>query len=347
MLLMGEAWSSLPGVVVGLVTAGMLLLAGAILALWLLRRGVTIDESQLHAQRLQRMAGGLFKWTHGFAADVSQHRSKLDELASRFEDAASARTQLPESKALEFYAEMVAANKQLRQRLQQAEDALKKQSDEISSYLTEARTDALTGLANRRAYDDELDRRFAEWKRYRTPISILLIDIDNFKSLNDRYGHLAGDEVLATVAQRLKETLRESDFAARFGGEEFAVVLPSTVLSDGGLAAARVRCAVEQAPFVYEEEKMQATISCGVAQAVEGETANEMVRRADKALDTAKNAGRNRCYLHTGGQVVPVPGDPECSTPVEPPRDEHDLGRMCADLRKRVLEVATDTSGPP
>src|SRR6185295_20304286 len=95
-------------------------------------------------------------------------------------------------------------------------------------HAADARTDALTRLANRRAFDDELERRFNEWKRLRVPYTLLMADVDHFKKFNDTHGHQAGDEVLKGVAKTLKDTMREMDFVARYGGEEFAAVLPVT-----------------------------------------------------------------------------------------------------------------------
>ena len=102
-----------------------------------------------------------------------------------------------------------------------AEETLREQSEELEAVVTQAHTDSLTGLPNRRSFDAELDRRLAEFRRKGTPLSILLIDVDHFKNFTDQYGHLVGDRVLRLVAQTLQESTRDSDLATRFGGEEF------------------------------------------------------------------------------------------------------------------------------
>src|SRR6185503_7619557 len=106
------------------------------------------------------------------------------------------------------------------------------------------RTDALTGLANRRAFDDELNRRFAEWQRRKTMFSLLILDVDHFKKFNDTHGHQAGDAVLTGVAATLRQTFREMDLVARYGGEEFAAILPVTNLTEALRAAERARAAI-------------------------------------------------------------------------------------------------------
>ena len=115
---------------------------------------------------------------------------------------------------------------QLQNRLAQAEKQIAAQAADLRSYETEARTDSLTGLANRRAFDDEMQRRFAEWQRRRTPFSLMILDIDHFKQFNDSHGHPAGDEVLRNVGKVLVKTARQMDLPCRYGGEEFAVILP-------------------------------------------------------------------------------------------------------------------------
>jgi diguanylate cyclase (GGDEF)-like protein len=167
---------------------------------------------------------------------------------------------------------------------------------------TDTLSDALTGVANRRAFDYELDRRLTEWMRARTPVSLLLLDIDHFKRLNDTYGHQAGDAVLREVAQRITGDCRETDLVARYGGEEFAVVMPNTPSTEAMKVAERVRCSIESSRFEVGELSVKATISIGLAQVIRAEDRQALVQRADSALYTSKQEGRNCSHYHDGHQ---------------------------------------------
>ncbi|MGS2722395.1 sensor domain-containing diguanylate cyclase [Porticoccus sp. GXU_MW_L64] len=152
-------------------------------------------------------------------------------------------------------------------------------------------SDELTGLRNRRAFEQELKREFAIYKRYEAPLSVLLLDLDNFKNINDNYGHQIGDKALKTVAQLMLPVVRDSDLLARYGGEEFAVLLPNTTRAAACQAAERIRRAVSSNYCCPQE----LTVSIGVASA-EPTTQNmaQLVKQADDALYRAKNEGRNR-----------------------------------------------------
>ncbi len=154
-----------------------------------------------------------------------------------------------------------------------------------------ALTDSLTGLANRRGAQLATRREVARALRHRGPVSFLLVDIDDFKLVNDTRGHAVGDEVIQGVAHALSSTLRESDVAARWGGEEFLAVLPDTDQPSARAIAERVRAAVEAGEW---GSGLRVTVSIGVAQLVDGEHVEGAIGRADAALYKAKNAGRNR-----------------------------------------------------
>jgi len=159
-----------------------------------------------------------------------------------------------------------------------------------------AATDALTGLANKRACDDTLKRMVAHAGRAVSPLSAIVLDLDHFKQVNDRYGHGAGDDVLAATGGVLEAVLRASDFAGRYGGEEFLVLLPDTD-GQGALALAeKLRCAIAAIDAVGVDHEVTASfgVACYPTDALDGDG---LVRMADRALYAAKRAGRNRVEL--------------------------------------------------
>jgi diguanylate cyclase len=195
---------------------------------------------------------------------------------------------------------LVKANDQMQQQLVSADQRLREQARQIESHAVEARTDALTGLANRRAFDAEMARRLAEFRRHGRTFSVAMIDVDYFKRFNDTHGHQAGDAVLNGLAGVLRDSAREMDLVARYGGEEFVIVFPGTSLVDGGSAAERVRKAIETTPFRFQDADLHVTASVGVAEMRRGEDVARLIRRADIALYASKKSGRNRVCLHDG-----------------------------------------------
>ncbi len=170
-------------------------------------------------------------------------------------------------------AKLIEANQQIQERLTSTEDKLRQQAQQIEINALEARTDPLTLLANRRAMDDELDRRLAELRRHGRTFSLIMADLDRFKGVNDAYGHPVGDQVLREVATALRRTMRDMDMVARYGGEEFAIILPGTAVTDACKAAMRIRKAVETARFHHRGEALRITVSLGVAEASAEENA--------------------------------------------------------------------------
>jgi diguanylate cyclase (GGDEF)-like protein len=156
-----------------------------------------------------------------------------------------------------------------------------------------ATTDKLTGLANRQACDLLLPQAQSEARRAKTPLVAIMIDIDYFKKVNDRLGHLAGDSIIQQIARAVKSTLRESDIVCRWGGEEFLIVVKGTDAAQGQALAEKIRGAVAGGTFRYRDTAVPITISLGVASGIDGETPDQLIARADKALYKAKDAGRN------------------------------------------------------
>jgi diguanylate cyclase (GGDEF)-like protein len=168
------------------------------------------------------------------------------------------------------------------------------QARELSAMRALADMDALTGLANRRAFERQLAAEWARWERYKRSFGLVMFDIDHFKSINDKLGHDGGDEVLEAVAALLGKTLRNIDFAARYGGEEFAVILPETSAQNAHEIAERLRARLEALDVMHRGQPVRVTVSGGVAAAEDYITAADMVRGADQLLYRAKSEGRNR-----------------------------------------------------
>jgi len=166
---------------------------------------------------------------------------------------------------------------------------------QLESAHRSAITDKLTHLFNRRYFNDRMGLELAECRETKSPISLIMCDLDHFKKLNDAFGHQKGDEILSLFGKIIMTTVRRSDIACRYGGEEFAVILPKTPLSDAKMVATRIREAVDGHDFGYIEQTNPVTVSVGLATCSNGSIdANQLLKEADAALYRAKNLGRNR-----------------------------------------------------
>ena len=154
--------------------------------------------------------------------------------------------------------------------------------------------DSLTQVFNRAAFDERVDLEYKRWLRYQTPLCLAIVDIDHFKSINDRFGHLAGDKALKVIARAMSRTLRETDFIARYGGEEFVVLLPGIEANNLDMPLDKLRNVVKSIPFRFKDDKVEITISIGTTLFRSGDTPTDAFERADKALYEAKNGGRDR-----------------------------------------------------
>ncbi len=155
-------------------------------------------------------------------------------------------------------------------------------------------TDKLTGIGNRQLLDIALDQSLKLRRRITMPFSVILIDIDRFKSVNDTHGHLKGDEAIRSVAQIVKARVREADILCRWGGEEFILLAHNCKLAQARDLAEELRASIAASPILASDEGLRVTVSCGVAEAHDGDDAESLVGRADRALYQAKDDGRNR-----------------------------------------------------
>lgn len=153
-----------------------------------------------------------------------------------------------------------------------------------------ATTDFLTSLSNRFNFEERLTAELARSKRFKEPVSLIVLDLDNFKQINDLHGHRKGDEVLVSVGKVLRESLRQIDLASRWGGDEFALLLPNTGLDQGLSVAEKIRKTITN---IMEQLNLASSASFGVVELLQGESQIDFMRRADTALYQSKNAGRN------------------------------------------------------
>jgi diguanylate cyclase len=284
-----------PVLLLGIGLGTSLLLVGLLLGFFLGRRGGGSQSVVDRAQFLSFLQN-LSAWTSEFAGDVSNYQSQLTQLSQRVGKDSSA----PQAEIASLLSQIMRANQQLQQRLDSAEARLESQTHQIADYLTEARTDGLTGLTNRRAFDQTLDELFIAWQSRRQAFTVALVDIDHFKQINDTHGHPAGDTVLQKVSEVLRSEFREAVCVARYGGEEFAI-LTTVPAEEASQWLDHVRDEISRREFDHEGTRIPVTLSGGVAMINDDcERIGKLVRRSDEALYASKLGGRNRIHWHDG-----------------------------------------------
>ena len=183
---------------------------------------------------------------------------------------------------------------ELRERTELKRAQVAQLQQELDRASAQARHDPLTGSLNRKGLDEAMERELARARRMGAPLCLALLDIDNFKTINDRLGHTAGDAALVHLTQVTREVMRPQDLLARYGGEEFVLILPDTTVANGVAAMTRLQRELTTRFFLQGTEKLLITFSAGVAQLGDGETSADAIRRADKSMYLAKRSGKNR-----------------------------------------------------
>lgn len=204
--------------------------------------------------------------------------------------------------------QMVCNNQTLEARLKASRQEISQLQQNLEVVRNESLTDPLTSLANRKCFDEMFEKSIVDAAERNEPLSLMFTDVDYFKSFNDTYGHLTGDQVLRLVAMSVKQNVKGQDVAARYGGEEFAVVLPNTALRQATTVADHIRRAVMSKELMKRstgEHLGRITISVGVATLHRGDTPQSLIERADTCLYAAKRHGRNRVICETDPEVAP------------------------------------------
>ena len=205
--------------------------------------------------------------------------------------------------------DMKRDNRALETRLKSSKHEITLLQQNLEAMRSESLTDPLTTLANRKYFDESLARHLLEATASNEPVTLMFTDIDRFKTFNDTYGHLTGDQVLRLVALAVKQNVKGQDIAARFGGEEFAVILPRTALRAALTVADQIRRAVMGKELMKRstgEHLGRITVSIGVATYRRGDTIQSLIERADGCLYAAKRNGRNRVICETDPEVTPA-----------------------------------------
>lgn len=328
----------------GLAVGTGLLLLGLLLGYWLGRKSV--PAAIVDRQEFLAFLTNLSSWTSEFSGDVSKYQSQLSSIDARFRSNAA----VPREEVLDLLNQIMQANRQLQERIDSAEEKLDEQTGQISSYLTEARTDGLTGLLNRRAFDKATDELFEEWSKKEQRFSLGLIDIDHFKQINDTYGHPAGDAVLQHISQMLQTELRDLFCVARYGGEEFSVLSKDSAANTAA-ALEKLRQTVGQVQVTHDSQVIAVTLSAGTAEIEAGDKIGKLVRRADEALYAAKLGGRNRVYLHDGNichlitKIASLAAGPSAVSPPQESRaDLAEAKSLTAKIDERLQRIVEEES---
>lgn len=259
-----------------------------------------LDAARLDATHAKDALGELHRVAANMSANVSEHNRSVQEISDGL-DVESDPTAI-----VQCVEQLFTANSKMQSQLAEAEKELEEKQKEIASHLQEARTDALTGLHNRRAFDLEMQNCEDEFVATGRQSSMMVIDVDHFKKFNDTFGHQAGDEVLRGVARVLNEAVTVDDLVCRYGGEEFCVIFPGSSIQEAIPTAEKARAAIADATFHHEEQELKVTASGGLAEFIEGENYEAMVKRADDALYVCKEAGRNCGHWHDGENSNPM-----------------------------------------
>ena len=268
----------------------------------ILRQG-TLRHSLTEAKgAFKSMVSNFVNRLGDFSADAGEYQEKIESLSGQIQatDDLVVLGRLLEEVSSATRSVQAATQRsrddvqQSQHQVQRAEETIRNLQSELARVSAKIREDQLTGALNRRGLEEEYERACSASERRGEPLSIALLDIDNFKALNDTHGHQTGDEALVHLAKVIKATLRPTDVVCRYGGEEFVVLLPGSGSADSVTAISRLQRELTKRFFLHDNKRLLLTFSAGVAERRRSETRDETIGRADAAMYAAKNAGKNR-----------------------------------------------------
>jgi len=261
---------------------------------------VRLDEKQKgSADVVERIVEDLFENIQRIYTSVHEHNRGISEGGEKLEKIASSMpaddVQKILSRIMHEVKGLKSINRKFMLKLEEQKEEIARLRDELRRVKEEANVDPLTGLRNRRSFERTLSEFFRDFKRFGYPFSVIMMDLDNFKNINDTYGHLAGDKVLKEVGNILRNYLRAKDVPARTGGEEFTIILPGITREEALLVAERLRKVIANHTVDHDDKKIRVTASFGVSEMREGvEAPEDLLREADEKLYRAKKTGKDK-----------------------------------------------------
>jgi diguanylate cyclase len=292
-----------------------------ILAGFMWGRGRSRPEEDKTKQRdrnaMLRMMVELLGAAEQINTNVENHSSEIAKNVQEVDDMPmTGEMDLVKQVLLSHMKTLLSSNQRMQEEMLCTRYRLEEQAQQIDSARREARRDELTGVANRKAFNEKLHLLMAEWRRQQTPFVLVLADLDQFKRVNDSHGHIAGDRLLNSVGTLLRELVREEDFVGRYGGDEFAILLPQTELNVGAELAEMVRVGIADGVcrIARRGDEPAVSLSLGVAAPCEGDTDETLIHRADDAMYKSKHLGRNQvqCYRPEESPVPAHQDDSPC-----------------------------------
>ncbi len=278
-------------------------------------QGAETEDAEQQRRTVMKVLVELLTSAEQISTDVKCHNSEIQETAQHVGDLSVSGEMADVKKSLlGQISALLNSNNRLQGDLDYSRYRMEEQAQQIDHARREARTDTLTDVANRKSFDEKLHLLTAGWTREGQPFALILIDVDLFKRINDAHGHQVGDRVLSELGKWLKQWVREGDFVGRYGGDEFAILMPHAEFDVGMERAEMIRqnTAENTSCVAVRGDQLSISLSIGVTSTEKGDTAESILQRADQALYVSKERGRNQV-----NGIGPTEEEESCSDEAE------------------------------